>query len=102
MMSNMGICPFTNGPDMAGLPLGKVYYTVDNCETVEQVYASYWKELVRLERSNEKELSTTLLLLPKFALNNIELFENFSTTLTQPLEPLALEDLTQLVFFHPR
>lgn len=102
MMSNMGICPFTNGPDMAGLPLGKVYYTVDNCETVEQVYASYWKELVRLEQSNEKELSTTLLLLPKFALHNIELFENFSTTLTQPLEPLALEDLTQLVFFHPR
>lgn len=102
MMSNMGICPFTSGPDMAGLPLGKVFYTVDRCEKIEHVYASYWKELVRLERNNPKELSTTLLLLPEFALNNIELFENFSLTLTNPLESLKLEDLTQLVFFHPR
>ena len=102
MMSNMGICPFTSGPDMAGLPLGKVFYTVDRCNKVEHVYARYWKELVRLEQNNERDLSTTLLLLPEFSLRNVELFENLSITLTQPLEPLQLEDLTQLVFFHPR
>jgi len=64
--------------------------------------ASYWRELVRMESSSESDLSTTLLLLPNFSYHNVELFENLGTTLTQPLEPLALEDLTQLVFFHPR
>ena len=48
-VSNMCLCPLTYGPDMAGLPLGKVYFTVFHCETVEQVYASYLKELVRLK-----------------------------------------------------
>lgn len=102
MMSNMGICPFTSGPDMAGLPLGKVFYTVDRISTVEEAYLSYWRELVRLENTNERELSTTLLIMPNFSISNVELFESFSTTLTQPLEPLDLEKITQLVFFHPR
>jgi len=102
MMSNMGICPFTSGPDLAGLPLGQVYYDVDRCSKIEHVYASYWREVVRLDQSNEKDLSTTLLILPEFSIHNIELFENLSTTLTQPLEPLGLDKLTQLVFFHPR
>lgn len=102
MMSNMGICPFTSGPDMAGLPLGKVFYTVDRLSTVEEAYLSYWRELVRLENTNERELSTTLLIMPNFSISNVELFESFSTTLTQPLEPLDLEKITQLVFFHPR
>jgi len=101
-MSNMGICPFTSGPDLAGLPLGQVYYDVDRCSKIEHVYASYWREVVRLDQSNEKDLSTTLLILPEFSIHNIELFENLSTTLTQPLEPLGLDKLTQLVFFHPR
>merc|ERR1711957_510610 len=26
VMSDMGICPFTSGADMAGLPIGKVFY----------------------------------------------------------------------------
>jgi len=98
----MGICPFTSGPDLAGLPLGQVYYDVDRCSKIEHVYASYWREVVRLDQSNEKDLSTTLLILPEFSIHNIELFENLSTTLTQPLEPLGLDKLTQLVFFHPR
>lgn len=102
MMSNMGVCPFTSGPDMAGLPLGKVFYTVDRISRTEHVYRSYWRELVRMESANERELSTTLLILPNYSLNNVELFENIGNTLTQPLEPLGLEDLTQLVFFHPR
>jgi len=102
MMSNMGVCPFTSGPDMAGLPLGKVFYTVDRMTKVEHVYVSYWRELVRMEQSNESDLSTTLLILPEFALHNVEFFENLSTTLTQPLGALELERLTQLVFFHPR
>ena len=102
MMSDLGICPFTQGATMAGLPMGKVYYGVDRSTTCEEIYATYWKEVVRLEQSNEKELSTTLLVLPEFAFYNVEAFENFCNTLTQPLEALKVEEVIQLVFFHPK
>lgn len=101
MMSDMGICPFTNGAEMAGLPMGQVYYCVDRCESMEDMYASYWEEVVRVEQMDEKDLSTTLLIAPEFCLDNVELFENFSSSLTNPLETLQIEDLLQLVFFHP-
>ena len=102
LMSDMGICPFTSGADMAGLPMGPVYYTVDRSTTMEDMYARYWKEVVRVEQNPEKDLSTTLLIAPEFCIDNIELFESFSNTLTQPLTALGIEDLIQLVFFHPQ
>lgn len=101
MMSDLGICPFTNGAEKAGLPMGKVFYCVDRNDKMEDVYARYWKEVIRVEQSNEKDLSTTLLIIPEFCINNVELFENFSNSLTDPLESLHVEDLLQLVFFHP-
>lgn len=101
VMSDMGICPFTKGADMAGLPMGNVFYTVDRSTSAEDMYARYWEEVVRVEESSETDLSTTLLIAPEFLLDNIEMFENFSNTLTQPLETLKVEDLLQLVFFHP-
>jgi hypothetical protein len=30
MMSDMGICPFTSGPNMAGLPMGPVFYAIND------------------------------------------------------------------------
>ena len=102
MMSDMGICPFTNGPNQAGLPMGPVYYTIDRCTQMEDLYARYWKEVVRVESSPQEQLSTTLLIAPEFCIDNIELFESFSNTLTQPLTALNLEELLQLVFFHPQ
>ena len=99
--SDMGICPFTSGSDKAGLPIGPVYYTVDRCSSMEDMYASYWKEVVRVENQDEKDLSTTLLIGPEFCMDHIEVFESFSTTLTQPLSALGVEDAIQLVFFHP-
>ena len=95
------VCPFTAGPEMAGLPMGKVYYTVERCTGMEEMYAQYWKEVVRVELKPERELSTTLLICPEFCIDNIELFESFTNTLTQPLAALGVEDLLQLVFFHP-
>ena len=76
---------------MAGLPMGKVFYTVDRSSAIEEMYARYWKEVVRVEQSSESELSTTLLIAPEFLIDNVEMFENFSTTLTQPLEALKVE-----------
>uniref|UniRef100_A0A7S1BFT2 Uncharacterized protein n=1 Tax=Corethron hystrix TaxID=216773 RepID=A0A7S1BFT2_9STRA len=101
MMSDLGVCPFTVGAEKAGLPLGNVYYCVDRCTVMEEMYASYWKEVVRVERADQSDLSTTLLIAPEFAINNVEVFDMFSTTLSQPLEALKVEDLLQLVFFHP-
>jgi len=101
LMSDMGVCPFTTGSDKAGVPIGPIYYTTDRCSSIEEMYLSYWKEVVRVETMPEDELSTTLLIAPNFCINAVELFEEFSTTLTKPLESLELENLLQLVFFHP-
>jgi Protein of unknown function (DUF1415) len=65
------------------------------------MYTTFWKEVARLEFNDEKAVSTTLLIAPEFCLNNIELFDSFCNTLTQPLTALKIEDLLQLVFFHP-
>jgi hypothetical protein len=102
LCSDMGICPFSPNANSAGLPVGPVFYKVDRHSTVEDVYAAYWEEVVRVEMQPEKDLATTLLILPEFQFNNIELFETFSTTLTQPLAALQVEELLQLVFFHPQ
>ena len=91
MMSEMGICPFTKGAELAGLPMGQVFYTVDRSKEIEDMYAVYWEEVVRVEKMDEKELSTTLLIAPEFLIDNVEMFENFSGTLTQPLEALGVE-----------
>ena len=101
MMSDMGVCPFTQGAEKAGLPLGQVYYAVDRSSGFEEMYERYWKEVTRLENNPEKDVSTILLITPEFCMDNLELFESFTNTLTQPLTALGIEDLLQLVFFHP-
>mmetsp|Transcript_23095 Transcript_23095/g.54588 ORF Transcript_23095/g.54588 Transcript_23095/m.54588 type:complete len:535 (-) Transcript_23095:129-1733(-) len=100
--SDMGVCPFTSGASMAGLPIGPVYYTTDRSSSFEDMYAVYWQEVVRVAEQSEKDLSTTLLIAPEFCMDNVEIFETWSTTLTQPLSALGLEDMIQLVFFHPQ
>lgn len=101
LISDMGVCPFSQGPDKAGLPIGNVFYIVDRSSGFEDMYAAYWKEVSRIEMNPEKEISTTLLIAPEFCMENLELFESFTNTLTQPLSALKVEDLIQLVFFHP-
>lgn len=99
--SDMGICPFSRGAESAGLPIGPVFYTIDRSTSLEDMYARYWQEVVRVESQDQSELSTTLLIAPEFCMDQIEIFEQFSTTLTQPLSALDLEASIQLVFFHP-
>lgn len=65
LMSDMGICPFTQGHVTAGLPSGKVRYIVSRSKTVEEVYEDYWKEVNLLRNTDEKEVSTTLLICPE-------------------------------------
>jgi hypothetical protein len=101
MMSDMGICPFSQDAERAGLPIGQVFYCVDRSTSFEDMYARYWNEVVRVEQNKEKDLATTLLIAPEFCMDNLELFESFTNTLTQPLAALGVESLLQLVFFHP-
>ena len=101
MMADLGICPFTADADKSGMPVGPVYYAVDRSKNTEDVYESYWKMVVKVEENDQKDLATTLHIFPEFCMENVEAFENFSNTLTQPLEILGVEDLLQLVFFHP-
>jgi len=84
LISDCGVCPFTSGTYKAALPIGNIRYAVDRCTTLEETYASYWNEVVKLQDAvDEKTHSTTLLITPNFSLKNIELFENFSITLTR-------------------
>lgn len=100
-MSDMGICPFASNADNAGLPVGPVHYEIDRSTAVEDMYTKFWKEVVRVEQQSERDISTTLLICPEFYMDNVELFEEFSNTLTTSLTALHVEDLIQLVFFHP-
>ena len=100
-MSDMGICPFASNADNAGLPVGPVHYEIDRSTTVEDMYTKFWEEVVRVEKQSEKDISTTLLICPEFFFDNVELFEEFSNTLTRSLVALGVDDLIQLVFFHP-
>jgi len=106
MMSSLALCPFTQGSEMAGLPMGKIRYNVDRVKDIEGVYEKYWEEVMLMDESDEKEVSTTLLITPEFCMggnNGVEFFELFSGTLTSALEGgLNTEDLLQLVFFHPQ
>jgi hypothetical protein len=101
IVSDMGICPFSQDAEQAGLPMGQVFYCVDRSTSMEDMYNRYWNEVVRVEQHNEKDLSTTLLIAPEFCMDNLEMFESFTNTLTQPLTALGVESLLQLVFFHP-
>lgn len=101
MIADMGVCPFTTSSTKAGLPLGDIHYPVCRDEKAEEVYAAYWREVVLIERTDERKLSTTLMLTPKFGLENVEGFMGFTDTLAAPLTSLGLETTLQLVFFHP-
>ncbi len=108
MMSDMGICPFTSGSGLAGLPMGKVRYETTLVDTPEKMYQRFWEEVDLLDKTPEKELSTTLLMCPKFTAggdsnHGIDFFETFTGSLSSCLEAgVNMEDSIQLVFFHPQ
>ena len=96
IISDMGICPFSQNADKAGLPLGPVHYPISRLSRAEDVYAVYWHEVDYLISKPEKEVSTTLLILPEFHLGNAEAWQSFTDTISQPLEPLGIEKMIQV------
>ncbi|KAL7531786.1 hypothetical protein ACHAWF_003906 [Thalassiosira exigua] len=102
MMADLALCPFTRDADRSGIPLGPVRYKVDRVTSMEDAYAAYWEEVSRIEEVSQDEISTTLHVLPEFCVDSVELFEQWADTLTGTLEALAVEELLQLIFFHPQ
>jgi hypothetical protein len=102
MMADLALCPFTQSADKSGIPLGPVRYHVDRVTTMEDAYMVYWSEVCRIEQVTQEEISTTLHILPEFCMNSVEQFEQWADTLTGTLEALAVEELLQLIFFHPQ
>jgi len=101
MMADLALCPFTQSSGRSGIPLGPVHYHVDRVSTMEDAYQVYWSEVCRIENVEQNEISTTLHILPEFCMNSVELFEQWADTLTGTLEALSVEELLQLIFFHP-
>ena len=102
MMADLALCPFTQSAARSGIPLGPVHYHVDRVSSMEDAYRAYWSEVCRIEQVEQNEISTTLHILPEFCMNSVELFEQWADTLTGTLEALAVEELLQLIFFHPQ
>jgi hypothetical protein len=100
MMADLALCPFTQSAEKSGIPLGPVRYHVDRVTGMEDAYAAYWQEVCRIEAAEEKDISTTLHVLPEFCMNSVEMFEQWADTLTGTLEALGIEQLLQLIFFH--
>jgi len=101
MMADLALCPFTQSAEKSGIPMGPVHYQVDRVIGMEDAYAAYWAEVCRIENVGQDEISTTLQILPEFCMNYVEIFEQWADTLTGTLEALEVEELLQLIFFHP-
>lgn len=101
MMADLALCPFTRSADASGIPMGPVRYHVDRVTAMEDAYMVYWGEVCRIEDVPQDEISTTLQILPEFCMESVELFEQWADTLTGTLESLEVEEMLQLIFFHP-
>ena len=95
------VCPFSSSADRAGLPAGGVTYPITHATTAEEVYEEFWGQVLELAATDERQISTVLLLTPRFALHSPGGFDVFADTLNNALEQLRVEETIQLVFFHP-
>ena len=98
---DMKVCPFSSSADKAGLPIGGVSYPITHATTGEEVYEQFWGQVVQLLLTDERELSTVLLLTPRFALYSPGAYDMLADTLNEALTELRSEEYIQLVFFHP-
>lgn len=97
----MRVCPFSSTADRAGLPAGGVSYPITRATSGEEVYERFWEQVVGLGVTEERQISTVLLLAPRFALHCPDGFDAFANTLNAALTELRVEEQIQLVFFHP-
>jgi hypothetical protein len=101
VIAHMKVCPFSSTADRAGLPAGGVSYPITHHTNGEGVYEAFWGQCLELAATDERTLSTVLLLTPRFGLHSAGGFDAFADTLNGALTSLRVEEDLQLVFFHP-
>lgn len=101
MIVHMKVCPFSSSVERAGMPQGGVSYPITRAKTAEAVYAQFWQQVLELDATDERELSTVLLITPDFAMYAPGGYDALADTLNGALTELGMERHIQLVFFHP-
>eukprot|EP00310_Coccolithus_braarudii_P017854 CAMPEP_0183354278 /NCGR_PEP_ID=MMETSP0164_2-20130417/37216_1 /TAXON_ID=221442 /ORGANISM="Coccolithus pelagicus ssp braarudi, Strain PLY182g" /LENGTH=415 /DNA_ID=CAMNT_0025527133 /DNA_START=15 /DNA_END=1262 /DNA_ORIENTATION=+ len=101
LIVRMRVCPFSSSVERAGLPAGAVSYPISRATTVEQVYQAFWEQVELLAHTDERQLSTVLLVVPDFAVGSADGYDAFASTLNEALTSMQFEKQLQLVFFHP-
>lgn len=82
---DMKVCPFSSTADKAGMPIGGVSYPLSHATTGEEVYEAFWGQVLELAATDEKQLSTVLLITPRFALHSAGGFDMLADTLNEAL-----------------
>ena len=98
---DMKVCPFSVDANRAGLPVGGVTYPITHATTGEEVYERFWEQVLELQATEEKDISTVLLLTPRFGQYSAGAYDMLADTLNEALGDLGVEKDIQLVFFHP-
>merc|ERR1712151_82802 len=88
IIAKMHACPYVVSADNAGG--GGVGYPISHATNAEGVLESYWHEVVKLYSSTEKQLATTLLLTPCFAMNEPEVFKTLCNEIKETLHSLGI------------
>lgn len=88
----MKVCPFSSSVERAGLPAGGVSYPLTRATTVEELYQSFWEQVLELGQTDERTLATILLVAPEFATTSAEGYAPHTGTqphATQPLQRVS-------------
>lgn len=103
MIADFDVCPYTANSTAAGLPLAPIRYTISNARTVIEAVDDYWSEVFHLIATNEREVSTVLLVYPFMDLfRSFDKFDEFSLQLEDALTESKMNGIEfDNVFFHP-
>jgi len=110
IISDFSTCPFTYNAEQAGVPRGKVYYSVSTASTICALMLDYWRVLHHMMTSSVKEVSTVILILSDDSLlRSFQDYEHFSTVLEKIFDEssseyghLGMHRHVSNVFFHPQ
>ena len=65
VMAGMGVCPFTVDENNAGVPRGKILYSISDAVHPEQAFQAFWDNVSAMLSVEISEASTVLLVFPQ-------------------------------------
>ena len=106
VISDFSVCPFTIDEYEAGIPKGRIRYTVSKATSIEESFRDFFVEMTAILENSNTDVATVLLMYGHDSLfmNDVELFEAFTACLDNILtyKSLGVEEEMQLVYFHPK